>query len=72
MQGLQTDSLDEDSTEDTPLFSPDTVDRFESQPHDCYVIQEKIEMVCISKRESACADRVRVLCKQLLMQARLK
>jgi hypothetical protein len=46
LQALQTESLDEDSTEDTPLFSPDRVERFPSQPHHYYVIQEKIEMVC--------------------------
>ncbi|GFG32851.1 hypothetical protein Cfor_06349 [Coptotermes formosanus] len=51
-RGLQTESLDEDSAEDTPLFSADSVERFESEPHHYYVIQEKIEMVCISKRES--------------------
>ena len=51
MQGLQTESLDEDSAEDTPLFPPDGVEGFESQPYQYYVIQEKFEMVCISKRE---------------------
>ena len=51
MQGLQTESSDEDSAEDTPLFSPDGVEGSESQPHQYYVIQEKFEMVCISKRE---------------------
>lgn len=43
-RGLQTESLDEDSAEDTPLFSADAVEWFESQPHNYYVIQEKIEL----------------------------
>jgi hypothetical protein len=51
LQGLQTESCDEDSAEDTPLFSPDSGEGFESQPHQYYVIQEKFEMVCINKRE---------------------
>ena len=50
-QGLQTETLNEDSAEDTPLFYPNGVEGFESQPHHYYAIQEKIEMVCISKRE---------------------
>ena len=51
LQGLQTESSDEDGAEDTPLFSPDGVEGYESQPHQYYVIEEKFEMVCISKRE---------------------
>jgi len=43
-RGLQTESLDEDSAEDTPLFPPDGVEGFESQPYQYYVIQEKFEM----------------------------
>jgi hypothetical protein len=46
LQAVQSESLDEDSTEDTPLFSPDCIESFPSQPHHYYVIQEKIEMVC--------------------------
>jgi hypothetical protein len=51
LQGMQSESLDEDSAEDTPLFSPDGVEGYESQPHQYYVIKQKFEMVCISKRE---------------------
>jgi hypothetical protein len=51
LQGLQSDSSDEDGAEDTPLFSPDGVEVLGSQPYQYYVIQEKFEMVCISKRE---------------------
>ena len=51
LQGLQAESSEEDSAEDTPLFSPDGVEGYESQPHQYYVIEEKFEMVCISKRE---------------------
>jgi len=51
LQGLQTESLDEDNAEDAPLFSHDGVEEFESQPHQYYVIEEKFEMVCISKGE---------------------
>ncbi|XP_069685158.1 transmembrane protein 104 homolog [Periplaneta americana] len=43
-RALQAESLDEDSAEDTPLFSPDSVERFPPQSHRYYVIQEKIEM----------------------------
>jgi len=51
LQGLQTESSDEDGAEDTPLFSPDSVEGYESQQHQYYVIEEKFEMVGISKRE---------------------
>jgi hypothetical protein len=43
---VQAESLDEDSTEETPLFLPDCLEKFPSHSHHYYAIQEKIEMVC--------------------------
>jgi hypothetical protein len=52
LQTVQTETSSEDSAEDQPLFSPDSAEMLQSQPSHCYVIQEKIEMVCTSKRDS--------------------
>ncbi|XP_067005203.2 transmembrane protein 104 homolog isoform X2 [Anabrus simplex] len=38
------ETQDEDSDEDTPLFSPVGWEKFPSQPHRYYIIHEKIEM----------------------------
>jgi hypothetical protein len=54
LQTVQTESSDEDSAEDQPLFSPDSAEKLPSQPSHPYVIQEKIEMVRVSKRRSEC------------------
>jgi hypothetical protein len=54
LQAVQTQSPSEDSAEDQPLVSPDSVEKLPSQPSHGYVIQEKIEMVCTSKQDSEC------------------
>ncbi|KAJ9589497.1 hypothetical protein L9F63_017314, partial [Diploptera punctata] len=41
---MQLESHDEESTEDTPLFSSDSMERSSAQTHRYYVIEEKIEM----------------------------